>query len=59
MTKEELLNQLDELKMDYLRLQGDLEKLETTGRSTAPLEKQLSTIEDKMKSVRDQLKSLG
>jgi hypothetical protein len=59
MTKEDLLNQLDELKMDYLRLQGDLEKLETTGRTTAPLEKQLSTIEEKMKSVREQLKSLG
>jgi hypothetical protein len=56
-TKEALLDQLDDLKIDYLRLQGDLEKLETTGHSTAPLEKQLKTIEENMRSIREQLKS--
>ena len=58
MSKEDLLEQLDELKLDYLRLQGDLEKLETTGHSTAPLEKQLKSLEDNMRSLREQLKSL-
>ncbi|WP_392454735.1 SE1832 family protein [Chryseomicrobium aureum] len=31
MTKHELEQQLAELKMDYVRLQGDMEKLESTG----------------------------
>jgi hypothetical protein len=57
MTKEDLLNQLDDLKMDYLRLQGDLEKLETIGYSTAPIVNQLKTIEEKMRLVREQLKT--
>ncbi|HSU80643.1 MAG TPA: SE1832 family protein [Candidatus Angelobacter sp.] len=58
MSKEDLLEQLDELKLDYLRLQGDLEKLETTGQSTTPIEKQLKSLEDNMRSLREQLKSL-
>ncbi|WP_342527969.1 SE1832 family protein [Chryseomicrobium sp. FSL W7-1435] len=31
MTKHELEQQIAELKMDYVRLQGDMEKLESTG----------------------------
>lgn len=47
--------QLQELKMDYVRLQGDLEKRESTGQQVDPLIQQLEAIEHQIANVRQQL----
>ena len=51
----ELNQQLSELKQDYIRIQNDLEKRESTGQATQMLEKQLEQIEDEISKVRAQL----
>ncbi|MGV3244591.1 SE1832 family protein [Staphylococcus sp. 11261D007BR] len=48
----DLASQLQELKMDYVRLQGDLEKRESTSQDTDPLVKQLETIEREIADIR-------
>ncbi|UEX90572.1 SE1832 family protein [Staphylococcus ratti] len=50
-----LESQLQELKMDYVRLQGDLEKRESTGQQVDPLIQQLEAIEHQIANVRQQL----
>ncbi len=47
---------LRELKYDYVRVQGDLEKVENTGNNTVPLEKQLVDIENQIKETKDKIK---
>ncbi|GEN44342.1 SE1832 family protein [Alkalibacillus haloalkaliphilus] len=54
MTKEEIQAQIDQLKMDYIRIQGDLDKLEANGGNVAMLEKSLNRIEDELASLRQQ-----
>ncbi|WEG11835.1 SE1832 family protein [Pullulanibacillus sp. KACC 23026] len=54
-TKKEIEERIAELKMDYIRIQGDMEKLETTGRTVRPLERELKAIEDELKTLRNQL----
>ncbi|WP_017186905.1 SE1832 family protein [Alkalibacillus haloalkaliphilus] len=54
MTKEEIQAQIDQLKMDYIRIQGDLDKLEANGGNVAMLEKSLNRIEDELASLRKQ-----
>ncbi|MBY7663492.1 MULTISPECIES: SE1832 family protein [Staphylococcus] len=44
--------QLQELKLDYVRLQGDLEKRESMGQHIDPLIKQMESIEHKISEVR-------
>lgn len=51
----DLNQQLSELKYDYIRIQNDLEKRESTGQATQLLEKQLEQIEEEIKSVRAKL----
>lgn len=54
MTKHELEQQIAELKMDYVRLQGDMEKLESTGHP-AMLEK----AEERLAAMEAQLQELN
>ncbi|OZS77643.1 hypothetical protein CF394_10565 [Tetzosporium hominis] len=54
MTKHELEQQIAELKMDYVRLQGDMEKLESTGHP-AMLEK----AEQRLAAMEAQLQELN
>ena len=49
--------QLQELKMDYMRLQGDLEKRESTGQHVDPLIRQLEALEQEIAIVRQQLQN--
>ncbi|EJO7126996.1 SE1832 family protein [Staphylococcus pseudintermedius] len=49
----DLEQQLQELKMDYVRLQGDLEKRESTSQQVDPLIQQL---EQQIAEVRRQLR---
>jgi septal ring factor EnvC (AmiA/AmiB activator) len=47
---------LQELKHDYVRVQGDLEKVESTGHNTDKLEAQLHSIEDEIAQVKAAIK---
>ncbi|GEQ05678.1 SE1832 family protein [Staphylococcus gallinarum] len=50
------LNQkLIELKHDYVRLQGDLEKRESVNQQTDPLLKQLDELEHEIATVRSEI----
>lgn len=50
-----LENQLAELKYDYVRLQGDLEKRESLSLDTSALVRQLKDIENEIRNVRAQM----
>ncbi len=52
MTKKEILQKIEELKSDYIRIQGDIEKLENTGNRIEAAEKHLSRIEEELKRLR-------
>lgn len=47
---------LRELKHDYVRVQGDLEKVESTGHNIDKLEIQLRNIEDEISQVKKKIK---
>lgn len=47
-----LESQLAELKYDYIRLQGDLEKQESLNLDTSALVRQLKEIENEIRNVR-------
>lgn len=51
----DLHQQLSELKYDYIRIQNDLEKRESTGHATDLLEKQLVQIEEEISKIRNQI----
>ncbi|WP_175614543.1 SE1832 family protein [Piscibacillus halophilus] len=55
MKKADIQARIDELKMDYIRIQGDLDKLESTGSNVTMLEKTLSRMEDELNDLRKQL----
>ncbi|WP_341775955.1 SE1832 family protein [Staphylococcus hyicus] len=48
--------QLQELKLDYIRIQSDLEKRESTGQQVDPLIKQLESIEQEISNVRQYMR---
>lgn len=48
---------LQELKHDYVRLQGDLEKVESTGNRTDNLEAQLRETEDEISRIKKEIKN--
>ena len=52
---DELQATLAELKSDFVRIQGDVEKIETTGGNVAQAVKQLTALEEEIASVRKQL----
>ncbi|MDQ0216076.1 hypothetical protein J2S13_002498 [Oikeobacillus pervagus] len=55
MTKAELENKIATLKMDYIRIQGDMEKLESVGRNVEATERVLIQIEEELKECNQQL----
>ncbi len=58
MNKAEIENKIQELKLDYIRLQNDLEKLDSVNGNISPLEKQLAQLERELANLRTQLKEL-
>ncbi|GEL78414.1 SE1832 family protein [Tenuibacillus multivorans] len=57
MKKQEIQQEIDQLKMDYIRIQGDLDKLEANGGNVTMLEKTLSRLEEELISLRRQLEA--
>ncbi|PIC85507.1 hypothetical protein CSV72_13465 [Sporosarcina sp. P20a] len=57
MTKDQLEQEIAELKMDYISLQGDMEKLESTGhvKMIENAELRLSKMEDRLADLNKQL----
>lgn len=49
-------SRIDELKYDYIRLQNDLEKRESTQQDTDPLIRQLHAIEDEIAQLRSSIR---
>ncbi|QDI92453.1 hypothetical protein EPH95_15660 [Salicibibacter halophilus] len=56
MTAKELEDELNLLKSDYVRIQGDMDKLESIGGNVRPATRQLRYLEDEISRVREQLK---
>jgi len=59
-TKNDLEYQIKELKMDYINLQGDIEKLGSTGHNdqVAQAEQRLANMESKLAELNKQLAEL-
>lgn len=58
MTRAQLEYRIKELKMDYSRIQGDIEKLESTGHGVEKAEQMLAAIEAELAQLNDQLHAL-
>lgn len=60
LTKSQIQSEIAELKMDYINLQGDIEKLENTGHvdSVTKAEERLANMEKKLAELNKQLASL-
>ncbi|WP_246516511.1 SE1832 family protein [Salicibibacter cibarius] len=56
MTVKELEDELSLLKSDYVRVQGDVEKMESIGGNVRPATRQLRHLEEEINRVRQQLK---
>ncbi|WP_017547641.1 SE1832 family protein [Salinicoccus carnicancri] len=46
-----------ELKNEYVRIQGDLEKLESTGNNTSKMEERLAVIEQEISETKAALRN--
>jgi predicted nucleic acid-binding Zn-ribbon protein len=57
MKKAEIEYKIQDLKLDYVRLQNDLEKLESVDGNISPLEKQIQAIEAELKSLYKELEN--
>lgn len=57
MNKQQLEQEIAQLKMDYISLQGDIEKLESTGHSKMieNAERRLANMEDRLADLNKQL----
>ncbi|MGG3449444.1 MULTISPECIES: SE1832 family protein [Bacillaceae] len=55
MKKSQIEYKIAELKMDYMRVQGDIEKLESTGHGTTKAEEMLTAMELELKALNEQL----
>ncbi|WP_193432252.1 SE1832 family protein [Caenibacillus caldisaponilyticus] len=55
MTRKEIEERIAELKADYARLQGDMERLESLGRNVAPTARLLKAIEEELADLRKKL----
>lgn len=55
MKKSQIEYKIAELKMDYMRVQGDIEKLESTGHGTIKAEELLTAMEIELKVLNEQL----
>jgi len=58
MTKKELEQKLDELKSDYTRIQGDMDKLEYVRGRVSSAEEQLIRLEKEISEVNRQLEAM-
>lgn len=60
MNRQEIENEIAELKMDYIRHQGDIEKLETTGHAkmVEKAEQRLERMEQKLAELNQKLADL-
>ena len=60
-TKQELQQKIAELKMEYINLQGDIEKLENTGHveMITKAEERLSNMEKQLSDLNKQLAALS
>ncbi|CAM3138622.1 SE1832 family protein [Filibacter tadaridae] len=60
MNKRQLESEIAELKMDYISLQGDIEKLESTGNDSyvTKAEVRLAKLEEKLAELNKQLDDL-
>lgn len=58
MTKKELEQKLDELKSDYTRIQGDMDKLEYVRGRVSSAEEQLIRLEREISEVNQQLETI-
>lgn len=54
-SKKEIEQRIAELKMDYIRIQNDIEKLESTGHDISKAEQRLSEIEKELQELRKKL----
>jgi tRNA1(Val) A37 N6-methylase TrmN6 len=57
MRKAEIEYKIQDLKLDYVRLQNDLEKMESVDGNLSPLEKQIQAIEAELKSLYKELEN--
>lgn len=57
MNKRQVENEIVELKMDYINLQGDIEKLESTGNNSfvKKAELRLASMEERLAELNKQL----
>ncbi|HEY9577150.1 MAG TPA: SE1832 family protein [Pseudobacillus sp.] len=55
MKKSEIESKIAELKMDYIRVQGDIEKLESTGNGVTKAEEQLIRMEKELQELNEKL----
>ncbi len=57
MNKRQVENEIVELKMDYINLQGDIEKLESTGNNSfvKKAELRLASLEERLAELNKQL----
>ena len=58
MDKKQIEYQISELKAEYIRLQNDLEKLESVGGNVGPLERQITEIENELKTLNQKLREV-
>ncbi|GAA0435912.1 hypothetical protein GCM10008983_10690 [Lentibacillus halophilus] len=58
MRKQDIEAELAELKSDYSRIQGDVEKATSFSVDTSAGDKKLEEIEDRMKELNQQLDNL-
>ena len=58
MKRSEIEDKLRVLKMDYARIQGDVEKLESVGGDAKPALNQLEQTELEIKTLKKELRSL-
>lgn len=56
MDKKEIEYKIQDLKAEYIRLQNDLEKLESVNGNVGPLEKQITEIESELKILNQKLR---
>jgi ribosomal protein L29 len=54
-SKKELEQEIAQLKMDYIRIQGDLDKMESVGGNVSSLEKMLENMEKEIAQLRKKL----
>ncbi|MDL4842051.1 SE1832 family protein [Aquibacillus rhizosphaerae] len=58
MTKKEIEYKIQEVKSDYIRIQSDLEKLDSVGGNSKNAEKQLQQLEIELADLNKQLANL-